>query len=129
MRHAIQYALTYPERRQSELPPLDLAMMSKLEFFPPDTEKFPCVNLAYQALRAGGTMPAVLNAANEVAVAAFLEEKIKFGDIPKLIQSACNAHSVQAASSPDAVLGADIWAREWVGRQITQERAAATFKL
>ncbi|MEK7832547.1 MAG: 1-deoxy-D-xylulose-5-phosphate reductoisomerase [Acidobacteriota bacterium] len=129
MRHAIQYALTYPERRPSQMSPLDLAMMSKLEFFPPDTEKFPCVNLAYTALRAGGTIPAVLNAANEVAVAAFLDEKIKFGDIAKLIQSACEAHIVQAASSLDAVLGADKWAREWVGRQITQERAAATSSL
>ena len=126
MRHAIQYALTYPDRRLSQLPPLDLAQLSKLEFFPPDTEKFPCVNLAYKALRAGGTMPAVLNAANEVAVAAFLEEKIKFGQIPQLIQSVCEAHTVQAASSLEMVLGADQWAREWVSNQIAQERAVVT---
>ncbi|HKC86218.1 MAG TPA: 1-deoxy-D-xylulose-5-phosphate reductoisomerase, partial [Blastocatellia bacterium] len=78
MRHAIQYALTYPDRHPAELPPLDLTTLSKLEFFTPDTEKFPCVTLAYEALRRGGTAPAVLNAANEVAVAAFLDEKIKF---------------------------------------------------
>ncbi|HQR31729.1 MAG TPA: 1-deoxy-D-xylulose-5-phosphate reductoisomerase [Blastocatellia bacterium] len=125
MRHAIQYALTYPDRRPNQLPPLDLATLSKLEFFSPDTEKFPCLNLAYRALRAGGTMPAVLNAANEVAVAAFLDEKIKFGDIPKLIESACNAHTVQIASSLDAVLNADKWAREWVKSQINQEQSAA----
>ncbi len=126
MRHAIQYALTYPERRPSQMQPLDLATMSKLEFFSPDTEKFPCINLAYQALRAGGTMPAVLNAANEIAVSAFLDEKIKFGDIANLIQSACAAHIVQAASSLDAVLGADVWAREWVSRQISRTQAAST---
>ncbi len=126
MRHAIQYALTYPDRRPAQLPPLDLASMSKLEFLPPDTEKFPCVSLAYKALRAGGTMPAVLNAANEIAVAAFLDEKIKFGQIPRLIQAVCDAHSVGEASSLDTVLGADKWAREWVTNQITQERAAAT---
>ncbi len=126
MRHAIQYALTYPDRRPTQLPSLDLASLSKLEFSPPDTEKFPCVNLAYKALRAGGTMPAVLNAANEVAVAAFLDERIKFGQIPKLIQAVCDAHTIQEASSLDIVLGADKWAREWVTNKITQERTAAT---
>lgn len=126
MRHAIQYALTYPDRRPTQLPSLDLAQMSKLEFSPPDTEKFPCVNLAYKALRVGGTMPAVLNAANEIVVAAFLNEKIKFGEIPRLIQAVCDAHSVQKASSLDIVLGADAWAREWVTNQITQDRTAAT---
>ena len=126
MRHAIQYALTYPDRRPTELPPLDLATLSKLEFFPPDTEKFPCINLAYNALRAGGTMPAVLNAANEVAVAAFLDEKIKFGDIPKLIGLVCEAHTIQAASSLDAVLNADKWSREWVKSHINREQTAVT---
>lgn len=126
MRHAIQYALTYPDRHPTQLPPLDLASLNKLEFFPPDTGKFPCVNLAYKALRAGGTMPAVLNAANEIAVAAFLDERIKFGQIPKLIQAVCDAHTVRDASSLDIVLGADAWAREWVTNQITHDRTAAT---
>lgn len=126
MRHAIQYALTYPHRRSSQLPSLDLAQMSKLEFFPPDTEKFPCVNLAYKALRVGGTMPAVLNAANEVVVAAFLAEKIRFGQIPKLIQSVCDAHTVQPASSLETVLSADKWAREWITNEILQERTVVT---
>src|SRR5215468_3583868 len=111
MRHAIQYALTYPDRRPAELPPLDLTTLSKPEFFPPDTERFPCVSLAYDALRKGGTMPAVLNAANEVAVAAFLDEKIKFGDISSLIRAACDAHTPQPASTLDSVLAADSWAR------------------
>jgi len=127
MRHAIQYALTYPDRLQTQLPPLDLATMSKLEFFSPDAQKFPCLSLAYTALKAGGTMPAVLNAANEVAVAAFLNEKIRFGDIPKLIQSACESHAIQSASSLDAVLDADKWSRDWVTKQITSEQVAVTF--
>ena len=124
MRHAIQYALTYPDRRPSLLPQLDLATLSKLEFFSPDSEKFPCLKFAYRALRAGGTMPAVLNAANEVAVAAFLDEKIKFGEIPRLIQSACDAHEVIAASGLDKVLNADRWARNWVGDSIAMKLSA-----
>src|SRR3989475_10038973 len=67
MRHAIQYALTYPERCPSSLPPLDIARLSSLNFEAPDLERFPCISLAYRALRAGGTMPAALNAANEEA--------------------------------------------------------------
>jgi 1-deoxy-D-xylulose-5-phosphate reductoisomerase len=125
MRHAIQYALTYPDRMTSQLPPLDLATLSKLEFFPPDSEKFPCLKLAYRALRTGGTMPAVLNAANEVAVAAFLAEKISFGDIPRLIQSACDAHRVEPALSLNVVLSADQWARNWVGDSIAMKFTAA----
>jgi len=118
MRHAIQYALTYPDRHPAELPPLDLTTLSKLEFFAPDTERFPCVTLAYDALRKGGTMPAVLNAANEVAVAAFLDEKIKFGDIPRLIRAACEAHTPRPAANLDTVLAADAWARSWVEQEI-----------
>lgn len=118
MRHAIQYALTYPDRRPAELPPLDLTALSKLEFFALDAEKFPCVTLAYDALRKGGTMPAVLNAANEVAVAAFLDGKIRFGDIPRLIRGACEAHTPQPASTLDAVLAADRWSRDWARQHI-----------
>ncbi len=126
MRHAIQYALTYPARRPLQLPPLDLMTMGRLEFFAPDTERFPCIRLAYNALRTGGTLPAVLNAANEVAVAAFLDEKIKFGDIPRLIGAACDAHTPQAAESLDTVLAADAWARVWVNQQIGRQGSAAS---
>ena len=122
MRHAIQYALTYPDRRPSQLPALDLTTLSKLEFFTPETDKFPCIKLAYRALRTGGTMPAVLNAANEVAVAAFLDERIKFGDISRLIGAACDAHEAQPASSLEAVLNADGWARNWVAAHLSEER-------
>src|SRR5690242_21963361 len=73
MRHAIQYALTYPERHSCSLPPLDLTAVSSLHFESPDLERFPCIRLAYQALQASGTLPAAMNAANEQAVAAFLD--------------------------------------------------------
>ncbi|HZN12533.1 MAG TPA: 1-deoxy-D-xylulose-5-phosphate reductoisomerase [Blastocatellia bacterium] len=119
MRHAIQYALTYPDRRAGDVAPLDLTALGKLEFFAPDTERFPCVTLAYDALRAGGTMPAVLNAANEVAVAAFLDGRIQFGDIPRLIRAACAAHGPGPVTGLDAVLAADAWARDFTGRQIS----------
>ncbi|MBK9316303.1 MAG: 1-deoxy-D-xylulose-5-phosphate reductoisomerase [Acidobacteria bacterium] len=125
MRHAIQYALTYPARRPADLPSLDLTTLSKLEFFAPDPIRFPCVELAYQALRQGGTMPAVLNAANEVAVAAFLEEKIRFGDIHRLIRAACEAHSLQSASSLEIVLEADRSTRRWVSRKIDSQEVRA----
>ena len=76
MRHAIQYALTYPERHACELPPLDLTSLSALHFEPPDIDRFPCIALAYRALREGGTLPAAMNAANEEAVRAFIDERI-----------------------------------------------------
>jgi 1-deoxy-D-xylulose-5-phosphate reductoisomerase len=120
MRHAIQYALTYPERRPTELAPLDLASLSKLEFHEPDSDRFPCLALAYQALRAGGTMPAVLNAANEIAVAAFLREQIRFGQIPQLIRAACAAHTPRPATDLETVLAADEWARRFVGGKIAE---------
>ncbi len=118
MRHAIQYALTYPARQASELPPLNLATCGPLEFYEPETDRFPCIALAYQALHAGGTMPAVLNAANEIAVAAFLDERIKFGQISALIRAACAAHTPQPVNDLETVLAADNWARGWVREKI-----------
>jgi 1-deoxy-D-xylulose-5-phosphate reductoisomerase len=111
MRIAIQYALTYPERWPSPLPSLDIQKLARLEFFEPDREKFPCLNLAYRALRAGGTAPAVLNAANEIVVDAFLNDAIPFHAIPEIIESVLNAHSPRQASSLDPILQADAWAR------------------
>src|SRR5678809_342025 len=87
MRHAIQYALTYPERHACKLPPLDLTALSALHFEAPDVERFPCIALAYRALREGGTLPAAMNAANEEAVAAFLNEEISLTEIPQIIES------------------------------------------
>lgn len=112
MRHPIQYALTYPERQKGPLNSLDLASLSQLTFEQPDLEKFPCLALAYDALRKGGTMPAVLNAANEVAVEAFLKGRIGFYDISRIIASAMGGHEPEAADSLEAILAADSEARE-----------------
>ena len=122
MRHAIQYALTYPERREGSVAPLDLTRLGALHFEPPDAEKFPCVELAYRALRTGGTAPAALNAANETAVAAFLDDKIRLTDIARIIARALDAHETRPATTLGAVLDADAQARELaasVVREIT----------
>jgi 1-deoxy-D-xylulose-5-phosphate reductoisomerase len=112
MRIPIQYALTYPERWNSTLKPLEIEKLSKLEFFAPDREKFQCLTLAYRALRTGGTAPAVLNAANEIAVEAFLNDSVSFHSIPQIIESVLDAHPRQHASNLDSVLRADAWARQ-----------------
>jgi 1-deoxy-D-xylulose-5-phosphate reductoisomerase len=111
MRIAIQYALTYPERWTCPLPSLDIKKLARLEFHEPDREKFHCLNLAERVLRAGGTAPAVLNAANEVVVDAFLHEAITFTEIPEIIETVLNAHTARPASSLDTILNADRWAR------------------
>ncbi|MFL6275120.1 MAG: 1-deoxy-D-xylulose-5-phosphate reductoisomerase [Blastocatellia bacterium] len=111
MRLMIQYALTYPERLPTELPPLGLEKLARLEFFEPDFERFSCLRLAYEAMREGGTMPAAMSAANEIAVAAFLDRRIKFMDIPRLIGETMSAHATEACLSIEAVLEADRWAR------------------
>jgi len=111
MRHAIQYALTYPERHGCELPPLDLTTLSALHFEPPDLDRFPCIALAYRALREGGTLPAALNAANEEAVQAFIDERINLTDIPLVIEAVMDRHQTQPAASLAAVLAADESAR------------------
>ncbi|HJQ69654.1 MAG TPA: 1-deoxy-D-xylulose-5-phosphate reductoisomerase [Blastocatellia bacterium] len=111
MRLMIQYALTYPERLATALPQLGIERLSKLEFFEPDFERFPCLSLAYDAMREGGTMPAALSAANEVAVAQFLEKRIAFMEIPRVIAATMNAHETRPCASIEAVLEADRWAR------------------
>jgi 1-deoxy-D-xylulose-5-phosphate reductoisomerase len=107
MRLPIQYALTYPERLPTPVPTLSLTDVGNLEFEPPDTDRFPCLQLAYDALRAGGTFPAVLNAANEVAVAAFLEGRIGFMDIPRLVNDALEQHSSVAQPDIEDILKVD----------------------
>jgi 1-deoxy-D-xylulose-5-phosphate reductoisomerase len=111
MRHAIQYALTYPERHACELPPLDLTALSALHFEPPDLDRFPCIRLAYRALREGGTLPAAMNAANEVAVQAFIEERICLTDIARVIEAVMDGHDTQPATDLDSILDADSSAR------------------
>src|SRR5262245_37381150 len=92
MRQPIQYALTYPDRFESCVPGIDWTAVGQLEFMPPDTERFPCVRLAYRAIQQGSTAPAVLNAADEVAVQLFLERRVPFTDIPRLIEDALDAY-------------------------------------
>ena len=119
MRHAIQYALTYPERCPTELPPLNLAQLSSLHFEAPDLERFPCISLAYRALKTGGTLPAAMNAANEEAVQAFIDERILFSDVPVVIQSVMDSHRTSEVRDLATVLSADRNAR-------TSARAAIT---
>ena len=111
MRHAIQYALTYPERHSCQLPPLDLTAVSGLHFEAPDHDRFPCIRLAYRALREGGTLPAAMNAANEEAVAAFLNQRISLTEIPQVIEAVMNQHSNQPAKDIQTILDADHEAR------------------
>ena len=120
MRHAIQYALTYPDRHDSELPPLDLARLSSLHFEEPDLERFPCISLAYRALRTGGTLPAAMNAANEEAVQAFIDERISFPDIAEVIKSVMDEHRTSAVKDLRAVVVADQSARAAAQSVITQ---------
>lgn len=124
MRHAIQYALTYPERRVNCIPPLDVANLSRLEFEEPDIDRFPCLGLAYRALHDGGTMPTVLNAANEVAVQAFLDGKLGLGQIATLNEAVMNEHTSQPASSLENVLAADEWARSRAIMMLTKSASA-----
>jgi 1-deoxy-D-xylulose-5-phosphate reductoisomerase len=108
----IAYILAYPDRLSlAHLPSLDLAAAAQLTFFAPDLEKFPCLGLAYQALKKGGTSPVVLNAANEVAVESFLAGQIQFTDIAVLNQQVLEAHKVQPVESLERLLEADRWAR------------------
>ena len=111
MRLPIQYACSYPERWEAPLPTLDLARAGRLEFHEPAHDRFPCLALAYRALRAGGTLPVVLNAANEVAVDAFLEGKLGFTAIPRVIEKTMDVHDVESVSAIDVVRRVDRWAR------------------
>jgi 1-deoxy-D-xylulose-5-phosphate reductoisomerase len=111
MRLPIQYAFSYPERWQTPLPALDLARAGTLEFMAPDVERFPCLALAYRALRQGGTAMVALNAANEVAVDAFLAGRLAFPAIARIIDATLTAHDVQRADTLEAVRESDRWAR------------------
>jgi 1-deoxy-D-xylulose-5-phosphate reductoisomerase len=121
MRLMIQYALTFPDRLPTQLSPLGLDKLSRLEFFEPDLERFPCLGLAYDAMREGGTMPAAMSAANEVAVAAFLERRIGFMDIPRIIGQTMDSHMEQPCTSIEAIVEADNWARSHAGSLIEEQ--------
>ncbi len=120
MRGPIAYALSYPERINDPMQGLDLSGIEKLTFETPDTGCFPCLLYAYQAAKEGGTVPAVLNAANEVAVNAFLRKEIGFNDIPVIIKKTMCFHKKRADADIAAVVEADGWARE-KAREILME--------
>jgi len=107
----IQYAVTWPDRVPNTLPPLDFSKLSKLEFFTPRYADFPALNLARRAGETGGTLPAVMNAANEIAVAAFLDRQVRFQQIWHVVEEVMNRHKAIAHPNLDAILDADQWAR------------------
>ena len=120
MRTPIAYALGYPERLQSGVGSLDLFKIGQLDFEAPDTKKFPCLRLAYEALKLGGNAAAILNAANEIAVEAFIQKAIKFTDIPRLIEFVLNKSSIKEVSDLNMLIDTDASARdsarEWLSR-------------
>jgi 1-deoxy-D-xylulose-5-phosphate reductoisomerase len=120
----ISYILAYPERLPLDyLPQLDLVKAGRLEFVAPDFEAFPCLGLAYRALRTKGTAPAVLNAANEIVVEAFLQGQISYLDIPRIVEGVLDRHALRTSPSLDELLAADAWAREEARTATTLSRA------
>jgi len=124
MRVPIAHALGWPDRIASGVQSLDLVRVAQLSFEAPDLERFPCLGLAAQAARAGGTAPAVLNAANEVAVAAFLERRLNFADISAVIEHVLQQHPVAPVRTLADALAADAWAREKAGAALFMRQAA-----
>ncbi len=118
MRVPIQYALTYPKRVKNSFPKLDLFCRNEMTFEKPDAETFPCLSLAYRALQIGGTMPAVLNGANEIAVQRFLDGEIGFLQIPALIEKAMDAYTVIYNYKLEDLLKADAWARAFTSEAV-----------
>jgi 1-deoxy-D-xylulose-5-phosphate reductoisomerase len=112
MRLPIHFAFTYPNRATSSITKLNLLETGMLTFDPPDLDTFSCLRLAFEAARTGGTMPAVLNAANEIAVSLFLNEKIGFLDIPRLVEGVMGKHTVITDPTLNEILNSDCWARE-----------------
>jgi 1-deoxy-D-xylulose-5-phosphate reductoisomerase len=111
MRIPIQYALTYPRRLLNRLPGIDFFKLQALHFHKPDTVKFPCLGLAYRAARAGGTVPCVLNAANEICVEEFLRGGVPFPAIPEVIGMVVEAHRNTVQPGLEDIFQADAWAR------------------
>ena len=123
MRTPIAYGMAWPERIEAGVESLDLFDIARLNFEKPDEETFPCLRLARDAFAVGGSMPAVLNAANEVAVAAFLGEQIGFTAIPTLIKQVMDQHTVVQADSLESILSADAWARELANDLVQETRS------
>jgi 1-deoxy-D-xylulose-5-phosphate reductoisomerase len=127
MRTPIQYALTYPERAQGISRKMDWANPFTMHFEPPDEKKFPAIKLAYNVAQLGGTAGAVLNAANESAVAAFMSGNICFGRIAEVVAATLQAHQLQRAPSLDDLLDADRWARRTADKFMQSESRSTTF--
>jgi len=123
MRVPIQYALTYPQRMPTPTPRLDLMGVGSLTFEPADVERFPCLGLAYEAARIGGSMPAVLSGADEVAVDAFLIGRIRFDEIPAVVEATMAVHEPVKSPPLEALFAVDAWARE-VAAEMVAKRAA-----
>jgi 1-deoxy-D-xylulose-5-phosphate reductoisomerase len=121
MKGPIAYALSYPERLADVSPALDLASIGALTFEEPDGSRFPCLTYAYEALKAGGSMPAVLSAANEIAVKYFLGERLHYLDIPRVIKATMDAHTPVSLHTVEEALKADLWARQEAEKIITSE--------
>jgi 1-deoxy-D-xylulose-5-phosphate reductoisomerase len=112
MRTPIAYGLAWPDRIDAGVPPLNLVQMANLNFSEPDFNRFPCLALAFEAAKAGGTAPAILNAANEVAVESFLNHEIGFTQIAELVECVLNQAQISGAMSLDSILEADKVARQ-----------------
>src|SRR5438094_4128381 len=128
MRTPIAYAMNYPERVPLDLPSLNLAQIGALTFFNPDHDRFPCLKLGYEALRVGGTMPAAMNAANEVAVHAFLDRRIGFLGIAETIRRTMDAHKPVEVSTIEDALHSDDWARAKASEIVHSLAATAAVK-
>jgi 1-deoxy-D-xylulose-5-phosphate reductoisomerase len=124
MRVPIAHALGWPERLDSGVTAVDLLQIAKLSFEDPDLERFPCLGLAQSAARSGGTMPAVLNAANEIAVAAFLGRRLNFASIAGVIDCVLQQHEAGPVRSLEDALAADAWAREHASAALSSRQAA-----
>ena len=122
MRIPIQYALTWPQRQGNPFPKLDFTQLAGLEFFAPDYEKFPALALAYDVGRTGKSAPAILNGANEVAVAAFLQDKIGFMDIPALVAQVVGCHNPIEVESFSHLMELDQWARQQAWQYVQQHQ-------
>jgi len=120
MRTPIAYGLGYPERLQSGVSSLDLILTARLDFCAPKLTHFPCLRIAYEALNAGGTAPAILNAANEVAVEAFLEDKIGFMDIPNIIEAVLTSSDIKPVASIKQLVAVDEEARQQASIQLNR---------